>query len=416
MPRLALIGDSHFNAAPGGRFAECCSIHQWIAQDIAERGVDLCVHSGDIFERKSSPDERRAVAMWIQAITRHAPMVIVKGNHDAPLDLSLFEKLETDNPVIVEEGAGVHYVNGFLLGCLAWPTKASVLAMAPDAVLSHAEGELIAGEALRNVLRGLGAQMEQWEPRCQREAVEWANRASVPVPKILVAHAMVRGSRVSTGQPLVGCDFELGLEDLELAQADFCCLGHIHMPQDWTHAGKTIVYPGSPRRTTFGELEEKSYVIADFDGTGVTWQRIVTPCNAMLHVDDEWGLWPEQTGGERAWLCGPPASELTDGGLKSIAGAEIRFRYEVSADFRDEARAAAQVVRDEMLALGAASVQVEEVVKSAGTARAPEVAKARTLIDKLRAYWAARHTEPEAPRDERLLGKASDLEAEQHAL
>lgn len=387
MARVVAIADSHFKAAAGGRFEECVRVHDKIAQDIhlMSPAPDLVLHAGDVFDTKSTPDERRAVAAWIAKVTEVAPMLLVKGNHDAPRDLTIFEKLHTQHEVVVEETAGVHYVGGFAIAALAWPTKAGVLAMGGEQVLGHGEGEQLAGEALRNVLRGFGHQL-------QDRHAGW--------PRILVAHAMVRGSKVSTGQPLVGCDFELGLEDLALAQADFYILGHIHLPQEWTHAQRTIVYPGSPRRTAFGEFEDKSYLVVDFEGRELArWQRVPIPCTPMQHFDAAYDP-----------AVGLAITSRQFPSAERVQGAEVRVRYEVASDQRAAAKTLAVAMRAELFELGALAVQIEEVVRPEQTARAPEVATARTLGEKLRAYWRARNTVPESDRERRLLGKASDLE------
>lgn len=64
-------------------------------------------------------------------------------------------------------------------------------------------------------------------------------------------------------------------------------------------------------------------------------------------------------------------------------GAELRLRYSVTSDQRDAARVAAQRWRERALGAGAASVKVEEVVIVEARARAPEVAVAKTLDEKL---------------------------------
>jgi exonuclease SbcD len=232
-------------------------------------------------------------------------------------------------------------------------------------------------------------------------------------PRVLLAHAMVIGSRVSTGQPLVGCDFEIGVEDLALAGADAVALGHIHMPQAWgqaeselvAHVGPApVIYPGSPRRTAFGEVEEKGYVIVslasgprDERGRVATgWERIATPCTPMVLAEGEY----ESAAGIRL-----------DHGFV-VSGAEVRLRYQVAADQRDAARAAAETLRADMLDRGAVDVKLEEVVIATSSARAPEVARARTVAEKLRAMWRARGDEPEPDRAERLLAHVGEIETE----
>ncbi len=378
MPRIAIVADSHFDA--GSRFDECVRVHRWIAEDMRERGVQLVLHSGDVFERKSNPVERAAVADWLQSVAYFAPVVMVRGNHDVGRDLALFSRLDTRHPVIVEERAGLHHIAGVDVCCLAWPQAAQLRAAWPDVDPS---------DALRMVLRGFGS-----EPR--------------ESPRVLLAHAMVTGSRTSHGQPLVGHDMELGLADLALARADLVALGHIHMPQQWEAADGPVVYPGSPRRTSYGEVEEKGYVLAEIGADWqVAWVRIPTPC-APMHLID--GVMEDaecsETGADIRCLRvsrNPDDAEIRD--------AEIRLRYRVRSDERDAARVEADGWRKSWLGRGAADVKVEEEVIATATARAPEIAAATTIDEKLAALWRARRDEPGPERAARLIEMVHGLEA-----
>lgn len=376
--RIAIIADSHFDS--GSRFEECRRLHTWIAEDIERQEVDLILHAGDLYERKSTPEERLAAAAWVQQIAELAPVVIVRGNHDALEDLPLLAKLETRHPVVVEEAAGVHLVAGAAVGCLAWPRKGRLLSQLASTVGSE-EADQVAGHALQNVIRGLGQTMDQHDG-----------------PRIFLAHAMVRGSKTSTGQPLVGCDMEIGLEDLGLARADLYALGHIHMPQDWRVDGAPVVYPGSPRRTAFGEAEEKGYVIADVDEEGCTgWCRIPTPAVPMILVTGN------VSPSEGLFITDPhPSTE----------GAEVRLRYTVDADHREAAKEDAAHVARMMIESGALDVKIEEVVRPTTRARVPEITTAKGNEEKLRLLWKARDEVPEPDRADRLLSHVRTLEEE----
>jgi exonuclease SbcD len=394
--RVAIIADSHFDEH--SRFEECQRIHRWIARDLESRGVDLILHSGDIFERKSTPAERNAVADWIESLAALAPVVVVRGNHDQLGDLAIFGELKTKHPVIVEEGAGVYILQAgkyaddpshrAAVACLAWPRKASLLALTGET--GKEASEQTAREALQNVLRGLGQRL-----------------AAHDGPRILLTHAMVRGSKTSLGQPLVGCDMEIGLEDLALCAADVYALGHIHMPQDWSINGAPVIYPGSPRRTAFGEVEVKGYVLAEFRYEAdahdhvVSWQRIATPATPMVLIEAEWTA-EGFRGGE--YLAHHLASDPR--------GCEIRFRYAVDADARDAARAAAATIEEDFLGQGAVSVKIEERVRPKSVARAPEIVQAQDIGEKLHALWNARNATPEPARAERLVSMATSLEGE----
>lgn len=379
MKRVAIIADSHWDEC--SRWDECCRLHEWIENDIAERGIDMVIHTGDVFERKNSPKERNKVAEWLCDVARTAPILIVRGNHDAIGDLAIYSQLEAKNPIEVVETYGVRYRNGINVAALAWPRKAHVLA-GTDA--GHEASEQMAAEALRNVLRGMGAEL------AQRQG-----------PKILAAHAMVSGSVTSHGQPLVGCDFELGIGDLALAGADFVALGHIHKGQEWSYGGVPIVYPGSPRRTAYGEVEEKGYVVATFDADNAcTWERVPVPATKMVLIEATWDADTSAlvTIGETL-----PERDM-------VRGAEVRLRYRTPSDARDVARRMAFAQRDAMIGSGAVSVKVEEEVIATTRARVPEIAKAATTRGKLEAMWRARDAAPEPARAERIFAKLAQIE------
>lgn len=374
--KIAIIADSHFDER--SRFDECIRIHEWIANDAGKRGCTAWIHTGDVYERRSTPNERRAVVEWVESMQSHVGSgVIVRGNHDAPVDLWPLGHLETndgDHFVNVIESAQVVTLEGVKIQCVPWPSRASLLGD------SREQSEQSIADALRDVLRGL-----------------WLSRATSP--RILVSHAMVRGSVTSTGQPLTGCDCELGLEDLALCESDFYALGHIHMPQDWTINGAPVVYPGSPRRTAFGETEAKGYVVVEFDGPRlVGWERVATPCTPMLLLNAEYSF---DIGFAHSVFGYDPT------------GAEIRLRYTTAQEHREMARAGANEERDSLLARGAISVKLEEVVTVDARARVPEVATARTLDDQLKAYWDSQPAGPNDAQRTRMLTKLHTLEAAQ---
>ena len=377
--RVAVVADSHFDES--SRFEECVRLHDWMATDIAARGVDLVLHAGDVYERRSTPRERAAVADWLRRVADVAPVLLVRGNHDALGDLPLMSRLRARHPIVVEEACGVHLIGGVAVAAVAWPRKGELLArLGPVSPERTSAGAL---EALRDVLSGLGHELDQHA-----------------LPRLLLAHAMVRGSVTSAGQPLVGCDMELGLEDLALVRADLVVLGHIHKGQEWTHDDVPIVYPGSPRRTAYGECEEKGYLLVTIEqdrgaARRVSWERITTPATPMLLV-------------EATFRDGELVAIPLD--RDSVTGAEIRLRYGTASDTRDAARRAALAQRTAWLDAGATCVKVEESVDAAVRSRAPEIAEARTLEEKLRVCWRMRGADLGQEREARLLDRLRELE------
>jgi exonuclease SbcD len=268
--RIAIVADSHFSER--SRFDECIRIHDWIADYVLDNKVDLLLHAGDVFDAKSTPRERKAVADWLQRITLQCPVVIVRGNHDAVGDLKLFERLTGPNPIRVIEDYGIQDLlfegkgKVSVVG-IAWPRKAALLA---------ATGGTDVHSAFRQMLAGFSDMMPA-------DAV-----------KIVLAHAMVSGSVTSTGQPLVGCDMEVGLADFGVAKGvSLFALGHIHKQQAWYANDANVIYPGSPRRTAYGETETKGFLLYDTDedvDSGVmfietpTWPGRRSACGTGLRL------------------------------------------------------------------------------------------------------------------------------------
>jgi DNA repair exonuclease SbcCD nuclease subunit len=247
----------------------------------------------------------------------------------------------------------------------------------------------VATDALRAVLRGLGDEMDV-------AGVDGRG------PRVFLGHVMARGSRTSTGQEMLGMPLELGLEDLALVRADAYLLGHIHLGagNEWQIGDSPALYGGSPRRCTFGEPEVKSYTVLEFEdgpeGRLVSWERVPTPCVAMVHLEEEW----DAEAGRFPWI---EEAEFPP-------GAELRLRYRVAADQRDAARRSAQEVADRYRERGAVSVKLEEQVIASTRARTPEVAAAKTLADKIAALWEARKDVPDPVRREAIVSKLGELE------
>ena len=381
---LAFVTDSHFSE--NSRFDECIRVHDWIADDVAARGACGLVHGGDVYHAKSTPTERNAVSAWVRKVAAHMPCLIVRGNHCADGDLLILGRLKAAHPIVVEEACGTHDVGGITVSGVAWP-RTEVLAVAAPPRSSLEELSQFASQALRNVLRGLG----QVERR----------------PHVLAMHAMVRGARTSTGQPLIGMPLEIGYEDLLLARADFVALGHVHRGQVFGEPEVPIVYGGSPRRVDYGETEEKGYLLIHFDGDHLTgWERVKTPCAPMLLGLDEWA--GDNASEPDGWLVGWDGIDP-----ENVKGAEIRLRYTVDSDQRDAARGSAQMFRDILLSRGAVDVKIDEQVKPKVRARAPEVTTAKTIADKLGILWQSRSEVIADDRKARLLARANELSAEE---
>lgn len=378
--KIMASGDHHFDEH--SRFAEAIRVHSWMVDAARDESIDLFVSGGDVYEGASSPVEREAVAEWLTRMAEVCPVVVSKGNHDRSRDCALLSRLRTKHPVIVEERAAVHFVAGSAIAAVAWPERAHILAASGGA--SSEATDQVTQEALRGVLRGLGDEL-----------------AGHSGPRILLGHFMCDGAETSTGQPLIGQPIRVSLSDLALAQAHLTVMGHIHLSQLWRIGDAPVLYTGSPFRTDFGQTERKMVHVAEFRGSELLCMReIDTPATPMELIEARFV--GEESG----------AFDIVRGSLSAAQhGAEVRLRYSVESDRRMPAKAAAEALKRELLSFGAVYVKTEEVVTVHARQRAPELAKAVTLEEKLSALWDAKRLDV-AERKPELFAKVKVVESE----
>lgn len=389
MIRIAHISDSHFDER--GRLRDVIDVHQAFLDQVQKAEVDLIVHAGDFFERRSTPAERTALAEFLQQASEIAPVLGVKGNHDAAGDLEIFNRLEGDAEIFIAErpafdgtafslSAGGKAIVGLLP--LPWFDKAHLVA-GLDATVDQERTRELTIAAARNLLDLLRAQATMM-------------RQAHIIP-ILVGHVLVGGSEVSTGQVLIGTTVELAPGDLADVGAAYCALGHVHKTQVW-HGGR-VAYSGSMNRCNFGEPEPKGWRLVTLTDKGefVSNEFRELPARAMVLLEAD--LTREGPAEERL-------RALSGGDLR---GALVRFRYLVRA--QDLHRVDEEAFELCLREAGAAEVQIEAVVEHSNRVRAAEISAATSTWEKAQAFFAAKGLQLEDAQRTRLQSKLSDLEA-----
>jgi predicted ATPase len=388
---VANLADIHIDAGPGGRLAEVDRVIHDAATDMERRGVAAINVAGDLFEhQRSSAVERNVAARCLTTLAEVAPVLLLRGNHDGLGELALFRRLRTKHPVTVEEGYGFHVVGGVGIGAGAWPCKAALLAQAGT---NQRAGEQALRAAFQDEMRGMAGRL-----------------AAHDGPTMLAAHAMVRGSRVAVGQPLVGCELEVTMEDIRLAGAPVTVLGHIHLPQSWPDAEDDsgeqrvfgdaeddgdVLYTGSPVPSDFGDLGRKSYLLIGFDVVAgrwrpMFWRRVPTTATPLHLAIARWD------GGALS----------LDGDMEAHVGADVKLRYSFPAADSRQVGPAAAALRAQVLGAGAHRVLLDPRKIATAEVRASQVAEARTVVDKLRAFWDL-HGAPPAP--DRIVARLEEL-------
>ncbi|MGH8989250.1 MAG: exonuclease SbcCD subunit D [Acidimicrobiales bacterium] len=232
----------------------------WLAAVVEERGVDLVVVAGDVFDRPMPAEE--AVALLDEGLDRlraaGATVAMIPGNHDSARRLGFGARRQAlggvhvfpdesrpPEPWLFESG-------GEAVAVVAVPFLDPSLTPAP---LPGPEG-LPRARTHGNVLADfLGA---------AREAL-----AALPrVPSLAIAHAFVAGAAPSDSERLLA----IGGTDLVEASLfdgfDYVALGHLHRPQ-LVGGEARVAYSGSPLAYSFSEPHEKSVRIVEMAAGGL---------------------------------------------------------------------------------------------------------------------------------------------------
>jgi len=387
MLRVACTGDSHLSERL--RLDDNVAVHLALVDQARDAGVDLFLHGGDLYDRRSTPTERNAAVEILTAMTEVAPVFLVRGNHDVEGDIDILARLRTKHRLIVETRAtaapgSAHELDlaGTIVGLLglSWFSKAHLCASLPsDTTVASTTNLTI--EAARSLLVAIRA-----------EAHRVAAAGGIP---ILAAHALVAGSETSTGQVLVGQGVEFSPGDLIDLGCAWVNLSHIHKGQGWDR----LRYPGSPQRHDLGELESKGWVYVEIDPErwrepgGVRWEFRELPARRILLIERDW---TESVGAGDQW------------NRSECAGALVRFRYRIRAESLhavDEAD-----IERGLLNAGAHEVKIEAVLVHATRVRCAEISAARDTWERVEAWLAAKQIATDEPMRERLRAKLAEIE------
>lgn len=359
------------------------ALDQVIQQAQQRDDIAAWVWPGDLNDRRMSIEDRNFLAIRLRTMANQAPVLLVYGNHDLPGDLDIFAELATVYPIRVVSRPDVVRVPtateiDLMVFCLPYPTKGALVAagMQGDDLLQYGN------HALDHIFLGAAGELAA----ARREGT----------PTLMIGHINVGGSVASAGQPQIGRELEL--DPAMLARLGDCpkLLNHIHKGQALHGAW----YAGSMCRLSWGEVEDKHALLLGFgptswagfghDGPEDTdgawaWDLTTLPIDVppMYHVegtlDGAAFDYTVTTGPDRGTIEEPPSWD----------GTEVRVRYRFPASAR--ALIDDQVIRG--VFEGAARLVLEPVAVPDEALRAPEVAAATTLEEKV-AAWARVVGEP----------------------
>lgn len=360
------IGDVHLQCGHPRNEDRLQALNEIIDETHTEC-VSAYLIPGDLFHMKSTAADRNLLADRLQDLSAHAPVVLVRGNHDAIGDLDIFARLKSRWPVYVVTRPQVLQVplptgDTAAIACLPYPDKGGLVVQG-----------VAPGETSQTGLELLDAIFMQFAHELS------TLRVSGCIP-LFVGHVNVRGSISSTGQPQVGTEVEIDVGHLARLPVVYCGLSHIHRPQEIGRG----VYAGSIARLDFGEVEEKSYVVVtcepDASGWTAVYERRPLDVPPMFHIDSRL---------DRHGFSVDSMDESHDEEIhrrlaaKDWAGTDVRVRFRFRASERSILDPETTI---RPLFAGALRLKIEGIAEPDRDLRAPEVAAAATLEQKLAVY------------------------------
>ena len=391
---LVHVGD--FHAGPGPRnAARYRALDQVIAEGLALPSLGAWLWPGDLSHQRQTIDDENALIARLRRMSAAAPVVLVYGNHDQPGDLDKFASVSNGHPIYVVDRPEVLRIR---LATMAF----SSIACLP---YPHKHGLVLAGVSNPDLVDEAANALDAIFMQFEMDLTEARAKGDLT---LFIGHANVGGAVTSSGQPNVGREIELSPRHLDRLGPIYIGLNHIHKPQE-IHGAH---YPGSICRLDWGEIEEKRWLQVEYDGgPSASSYHVVTshPIDVapMYHVEGELtreGFTYRVTAGPGGELqaaptidceaCHPDAPDgaatkvdpchvcAGSGAVVSWKGCEVRARYRFP---QSEARL---VNKSLVLAefAEAALLTLDPIAVPDRALRAPEVAAAKSLPEKLRAW------------------------------
>ncbi|MGY5765435.1 exonuclease SbcCD subunit D [Brachybacterium sp. DNPG3] len=275
------------------------AFHDWLVDLVRERGVDVVVVPGDVYDRAVPPTA--SVELLGRTLTRladHSTVVLTPGNHDSATRLGFGRELMRagvhlmtdlagiDHPVAVEDEHGEVLFFGlpYLEPDIARHSAVLRDVVGEESAAGSADAATSADAADADASRPLARSHEAVTAaaldRVRRRAAEHPGARTV-----VLAHTFVTGGESSDSER----DLSVGGVDSVpagvLGGIDYLALGHLHGCQDLSTAvGAPAWYSGSPLAFSFSERNQrKGVLLVDLAAPGdVSVERIDAPVPRRL--------------------------------------------------------------------------------------------------------------------------------------
>lgn len=390
--KIACAGDLHID---GPKRGTCERVLRAMYDDMAKREANAIIVPGDVYDALPSPLGQLFLRSLVQSVPPEIVQLYMPGNHDPAHVLGVVDAFgarsvfASENVTVVEEPRAVDLeIDGTTLRVACLPDLRATWVKKRLASMPKGSTPL---DVARAVLDDLSAQME-----------------GASGPTLFAGHLTIGGARMDNDQPARAPELAFKLSDVGRVRAHAYVMGHIHLRQAWTTHGAPAFYTGSPYATTYGELSPKSWTMLHWNGTGFEVEVIPTAAPRLVLLVGTW----RREGDDAGMTLAYHEAHETDRAvaLADLAGAEVQLRYEAPTDDKAGAQRAADEHRAAVLAAGALACDLDPRDAVTIRSRAPELAAARTLPEKIDAFWRAKDEWPDAARRERIHAIVARLE------
>lgn len=231
----------------------------WLAETIEERGIDILLVAGDIFDTTNPNDG--SMELYYKFLTRMLPLqrriIITGGNHDSATKLNAPRDL-------------LRSLNIHVVGCCdpQGNYQKEVIRLADGstdllvaAVPYLRDGDLrqsISGQSYSDRLEALQMGIRNYYQRI----ADYCQADYNGVPVLAMGHLYVNGATISDSEREIHTiGGQAAFASHHFPEGfDYVALGHIHVPQQ-IGSGEAVRYSGSPIPLSFGERENHHQVL-----------------------------------------------------------------------------------------------------------------------------------------------------------
>lgn len=247
------------------RYAEYRAVLSEIRSVCRERGVELLLIAGDIFDTYTPSAEAEEIFYsGIKEISEVCPVLVISGNHDDYVRLTAASALAEELNV---------YIVGNNLQAIKCGGSGKVVPVKSGCgwvVFENKAGEKLYVNVLPypNEARFReGRSDETFEEKAARWIAAGEEGKTEKIPSIFLSHIFVAGGAVSDSEREIDLGGARAVPLKLLPDCDYCALGHLHKRQK---IGKNAYYCGAPMQFSFDEAgAEKSVNLFEITKNGI---------------------------------------------------------------------------------------------------------------------------------------------------